>query len=161
MNTSRQSTFLSDVLGAPVIESGKLAYFRGRLANRIHALVLEEFARLEQEGRMTRADLARRISREPAQITRWLGSAGNWTFDTLSDLLLGMGCEPGLSIVRLQELGRLDAETEQLPNSPSLIPAMAAANEDLSAIPHDSLAPLGRGKRQAEPSQLQREAAIA
>jgi hypothetical protein len=59
---------------------------------------LSEFARQESENETSRADLARRIGRKPEQITRWLGSPGNWTLDTVSDLLLGMGLELGLSI---------------------------------------------------------------
>lgn len=78
-----------------------LAYFRGRLGNKIHELVLAEFAAQEREGKTSRAELARKIRRKPEQITRWLGSPGNWTLDTLSDLLLGMGLEPAVSARRL------------------------------------------------------------
>lgn len=112
MTTSQENTFLSDVLSGDTIPQAKMSYFRGRLANRFHALVLEEFSRLESEGKISRADLARRISREPAQITRWLGTSGNWTFDTLSDLLLGMGCEPALSIANLRQSARPEAAVE-------------------------------------------------
>jgi hypothetical protein len=101
--TTSQTSFLSEILGNEPISSGKLAYFRGRLSNAIHALVLDEFARLENEGRITRAELARRIGRRPEQVTRWLGSAGNWTIDTFSDLLLAMKCEPSVSLTRLAD----------------------------------------------------------
>lgn len=74
-----------------------LAYFRGRLTNKVHELVLSEFAAQEREGKTTRADLARNVHRKPEQITRWLGSPGNWTLETLSDLLLGMGLEATIS----------------------------------------------------------------
>ena len=80
-----------------VIPVAMLAYFRGRLGNKIHELVLTEFANQEREGKTSRAELARKIRRKPEQITRWLGSPGNWTLDTLSDLLLGMGLEPVVS----------------------------------------------------------------
>lgn len=79
------------------ISVAMLAYFRGRLGNKIHELVLAEFAAQEREGKTSRAKLARKIRRKPEQITRWLGSPGNWTLDTLSDLLLGMGLEPAVS----------------------------------------------------------------
>jgi hypothetical protein len=49
-------------------------------------------------GKISKADLARRIGRKPEQISRWLGAAGNWTIDTVSDLLLGMSAEPELSV---------------------------------------------------------------
>jgi hypothetical protein len=99
--TTSQTSFLSEILGSEAIPPGKLAYFRGRLSNAIHSLVLAEFARLENEGLITRAELARRIGRRPEQVTRWLGSAGNWTIDTFSDLLLAMKCEPSVSLTRL------------------------------------------------------------
>lgn len=100
--TTSQISFLSEILSNESIPAGKLAYFRRRLSNRLHALVLSEFARLEKEGKITRAELARRIGRRPEQVTRWLGASGNWTLDTLSDLLLGMKCEASLSVVHLE-----------------------------------------------------------
>jgi hypothetical protein len=74
-----------------------ISYFRSRLANRIHEVVLTEFSANELEGKTSRAKLARIIRRKPEQITRWLGSPGNWTLDTVSDLLLGIGLEPVIS----------------------------------------------------------------
>jgi hypothetical protein len=91
----------SEEVGAE-IPYGVLAYFRSRLNNRMHELVLNEFAAQEREGRTTRAELARRIRRKPEQITRWLGSPGNWTLETVSDLLLGMGMEPTFSLQSLK-----------------------------------------------------------
>jgi hypothetical protein len=42
---------------------------------------------------MSKADLARSLGKEPSQITRWLGSTGNLTLETLSDLLFATsGC---------------------------------------------------------------------
>ncbi len=90
-------------------ESGKeiptvmLAYFRGRFSNKLHELVLREFAAQERAGKTSRAKLARKIKRKPEQITRWLGSPGNWTIDTVSDLLLGMGMEPVISARKITE----------------------------------------------------------
>ena len=105
---SQPNSFLSEILSAEEIPLNKLAYFRGRLSNRIHELVLEEFMRLESEGKINRAVLAGRIGKEPAQITSWLGSAGNWTIDTLSDLMLGMGLEPSLSSINLAAQDEID-----------------------------------------------------
>ena len=95
----QQTPISSEVPDAGIEFSiGVLAYFRGRLSNRVHELVLSEFAAQEREGKINRAELARRIGRKPEQITRWLGTSGNWTLETLSDLLLGMGLEPALSV---------------------------------------------------------------
>jgi hypothetical protein len=119
MTTSPQNTFLSEILSGQPIPIGKLAYFRGRLSNRIHELVLEEFARLESEKKITRAELARRINRKPEQITRWLAMPGNLESDTVSDLLLGMGYELGVSLMSLTaETSKQESET--LPKSGTL-----------------------------------------
>ena len=99
--TTSQTAFLSEVLGTEMIPPSKLAYFRRRLSNHIYATVLKEFLRLEKAGLISRAKLAQRIGRRPEQITRWLGSSGNWTIETLSDLLLAMKCEPSISISSL------------------------------------------------------------
>jgi hypothetical protein len=99
MTTSHPTPFLSEIVEGSPIPPSKLGYFRARLSNRIHELVLDAFMKLEAMGKISRADLARRIGRKPEQVTRWLGAPGNWTIETVSDLLLGMGCELGLSVV--------------------------------------------------------------
>jgi hypothetical protein len=68
-----------------------LVFFRERLKSLIHERVFLEFRRLERENKITKRDLARRLAKDPATITRLLGAPGNWTLDTVSDLLLGMG----------------------------------------------------------------------
>lgn len=78
----------------------QIAYHRARLRNRLHQLVLQHFRELEANG-LTRAELARRLYKRPEVITRLLAPPGNWTLDTLSDLLLGMGGEPELGIATL------------------------------------------------------------
>jgi hypothetical protein len=70
-----------------------------RERNRGHAynLVLEEF---ERSG-ISRAVLADRLGKAPEIITRWLGTPGNWTLDTLSDLLYAIsGAEPEYGLHR-------------------------------------------------------------
>lgn len=81
-----------------VLSVGMLAYFQSRLSNRIHELVLEEFISLESRGVISRTSLAKKIRKKPEQVSRWLGSPGNWTIETLSDLLLGMGLEPEMVV---------------------------------------------------------------
>jgi hypothetical protein len=112
--TYQQTPISSEAKDAETaISHGMLAYFRGRLSNKIHELVLTEFAEQEKEGKTSRAELARRIRRKPEQITRWLGSPGNWTLDTFSDLLLGMGLEPTVSVRNLAGERVVNFGTEQ------------------------------------------------
>ena len=51
---------------------------------------------------MSRKDIAAKLRKDPAQITRWLSSPTNLTLDTISDLLLACGAECEFSIVRLR-----------------------------------------------------------
>jgi len=93
MNTSQQKSFLSEIADGDQIPLGKRSYFRERLRNRLYSFVLGKFAIAEQHNGLTKAELARRLDRRPEVITRLLGSPGNWTLDTVSDLLLGISAE--------------------------------------------------------------------
>jgi len=107
MTTSPKKFGLSDDMPIP---EKKLVYFRRRLQNRFHALILEAFMRQEKETGLNQKKLARRIRRKPEVINRWLSSAGNWELDTISDLLLGMDVDlDDPSFTALDELVR-DAE---------------------------------------------------
>jgi hypothetical protein len=97
MTTSTPTAFLHEIENFLVIPLEKLAYFRARLQDRIYDLIVREFLRKEEAKEITRSDLAARIGKDPAQITRYLASPGNWTLDTISDLLLGI-CASELSV---------------------------------------------------------------
>lgn len=88
-----QTHFLSEIRSGEPIPEGKLAYLRERTKNRIYNYILKRFLQKESEEGFTRADLARRIGRRPEVITRILGAPGNWTLDTVSDLLVGICAE--------------------------------------------------------------------
>lgn len=90
MNTSRKNPFLSTILDGEVIPLGTLSYFRERFRDRLYDLVMEEFLKQDAEAGLTRAEVARRIGRRPEQITRWFSAPGNWTLETVSDLLLAV-----------------------------------------------------------------------
>lgn len=96
--TTSQTSFLSEIISGDPIPANKLGYFRARLINRLHELIITEFDRLSKSGEISKADLARRIGKKPEQITRWLGAPGNWTIETVSDLAIGMGCEPKINL---------------------------------------------------------------
>ena len=103
MTTSR-NPFLSEILSGQFIPSGKRAYFQERLRNRIYSLILEEFVHKSEVENLTQKTLANRIGKGPDQINRWLSSPGNWTIDTISDLLLGIsGSELALSISKIAD----------------------------------------------------------
>jgi hypothetical protein len=115
MPTSQTPALLAEILdGSSPIPIEKLAYFRRRLRLHLHELVLEKFY---QQETMTKADLARRIDRRPEVINRWLGAPGNWTLDTVSDLLIAMASEPefaAISIVSKIKAENPKTDIEQL-----------------------------------------------
>lgn len=68
----------------------KRAYFHARVLNNFYQYILSKFLEEERAGRLTKAELARRIERKPEIITRLLGAPGNWGLETATDLLLGI-----------------------------------------------------------------------
>lgn len=102
MSMSQIQPFLSEILNDQPIPLGKLAYFRERFRDRLYEMVVDEFLKREASG-FSRADLARRIGKRPEQITRWLGAPGNWTIETVSDLLLAISkAEPDVRLMPLE-----------------------------------------------------------
>jgi hypothetical protein len=99
--TTSPTPFPSGILEKGTIPVGKIAYFRERLRNRLHEVVFLEFLRQQDAYGLTKAELARRIGKPPERITRLLAAPGNWTLDTVSDLLLGMASELDLGTVLL------------------------------------------------------------
>ena len=86
MTTSKNGIGLSNPTGSDRIPVGTLGYFQARNKRNAYDLVLEEF---EASG-LSQADLARRLGKGTDVICRWLSGPGNWTLDTLSDLLFAI-----------------------------------------------------------------------
>lgn len=143
MNTSQKGRFLSEVLNDEKIPLGTLSYFRERFRDHLYDLVMEEFLKQDAEAGLTRADVARRIGRRPEQITRWFGAPGNWTLETVSDLLLAIAkSEPDVRLNPLE--GRSvrnyrwqEVPTQHLSQEASLGPARSAieANSVPKGVP--------------------------
>ena len=70
----------------------EIYYFRERNRNKIFQSVIAHFANEAASG-LTKRELAKRLGKDPAQITRWFSGPSNWTLDTISDLLLAMSSE--------------------------------------------------------------------
>ena len=92
MPTSQTRLIPASLSDEPLPEYA-LAYYSERLRNRIFSAVLEAFVHESEQGNITKALLARRIGKEPAQVSRWFSGPSNWTLDTISLLLLGIGAE--------------------------------------------------------------------
>ena len=93
MTTSQQMSFLSEILEGKPIPEDTLVYFRERLRDRLHSAILEAFIRRSRENGLKQADLAIRIHRTRAQITRWFSTPSNLTLDSISDLMVGLGMD--------------------------------------------------------------------
>jgi hypothetical protein len=93
VTTSQPTTFLSEVgPGDHVISENTLAYLQERAKGRLYDYIIRKFVEEEKRG-LTRAQLARRINKSPEIVTRLLGAPGNWTIETLADLLVGISSE--------------------------------------------------------------------
>lgn len=92
MITSAQREFLSEILEGQPIPEDTLVYFRERLRDRLHSAILAAFERRSKSG-FKQADLATRIHRTRAQITRWLSTPSNLTLDSISDLMVGLAMD--------------------------------------------------------------------
>jgi hypothetical protein len=90
-NTSKQTSPIS---------LREIAYYRRRHQNRLFSELAQFFAHEADNGRITRKEIAQKLSKDPAQITRWLSAPSNLELDTISDILLAMGAEMDNRIVR-------------------------------------------------------------
>lgn len=101
MISSQLTSLEREILSCEKLSQYAMTYFQERLRNRLHDLVLKEYLAQSKKRGIKKSHIAARLGKSPAQITRWLGSPGNWTLSTVSDLLLAMGCEPELAIARI------------------------------------------------------------
>ncbi len=89
---------MKDTSDTRAVSARNIYFFRQRQRNAVFQAVLAFFAEKAEKEGLTKRELARRLGKDPAQITRWFAGPGNWTLDTVSDLLLAMGAAPGFSI---------------------------------------------------------------
>lgn len=92
MSTSRKNAILSEV-AAQEPSPRTQAYFQSEAVGAFYEYVIGKFLEKERAGEITRAQLARRMHKDRASITRLLSRPSNITLATLSDLLLAIGGE--------------------------------------------------------------------
>lgn len=85
MNTSRTTSLSKPASGEPV-PLGTLAYLRARHKRRAYDLVLREF----KKSGISQAELARRLGKGTDRVCKLLAGPGNWTLDTITDLLFAI-----------------------------------------------------------------------
>jgi hypothetical protein len=84
--TTSQLVTLSKPTENERIPLGTFAYFRARNRRRSYDLVIKEF----KKSGLSQAALARRMGKGTDRICKLLAAPGNWTEDTVSDLLFAI-----------------------------------------------------------------------
>ncbi len=92
MTTSQTTpSFLVEVADDfAIIPKETFEYFEARYKSRMYNFIVGRFLEAEKTRKLTKAKLARRMVRNPSQITRWLASPRNWESETISSLMLAI-----------------------------------------------------------------------
>ena len=115
---------LSKPIPGEQIPMTTLEYFRARHRRKQHGAVLSEF----KKSGITQAELCKRLRKEPAQISRLLGSPANWSADTYSDLLFAIsGAEPIQTIAYPLDMPARNYRNQDWTIQTVVAPASAAA----------------------------------
>ncbi len=131
------TSFVSEIInGNNPIPQGKLAYFQERQRNKLYDIIVGKFLEKQRDEGFSKADLARRINKNPAQITRWLSTPSNWTLDTVSDLMLAIcGGELSFSISKFADAQPRNAtQLDVLSPSPSVVRAATTSSANTIII---------------------------
>jgi hypothetical protein len=75
------------------IDLRDMYYFRQRQKNKVFQQMTQRFYELARNEGLTQKELALRARKDPARVNRLMSAPGNFTLDTISDLLLAMGAE--------------------------------------------------------------------
>lgn len=112
-----------------VVNPKDVYYFRQRQKNKVFQSVIAYFAKLAEHEGLTKKDLAERLQKDPAQITRWFSGPSNWTLDTISDLLLAMDAEMQYSITPFSK-AKQDVTVIYLSDKDYVVSSSSATSSD-------------------------------
>ena len=90
MTTFQRTPVKSEIAGDDPFSDYALGYLNERVRNSFYDYVLRRFHETAEREGLTKAKLAKRLGIGPARVTRLLGAPGNWTLDTVSELLVGI-----------------------------------------------------------------------
>jgi hypothetical protein len=94
----------------PVLPKREVFYQRQRTKNHFFAQISSFFAEEAERDGVTKRELARRLSCDPAQMTRWLTTPSNMTVEGISDVLLSMDAEAELHIAKFSNMAQPNFE---------------------------------------------------
>lgn len=83
---SPNTSILAEPIGEDPISQRTLGYVSEGARDDMFDLVLRNCV----ESGISKATLARRLGKDPAQVSRLLGAPGNWTIDTVAELLFAI-----------------------------------------------------------------------
>jgi len=81
------------------IDDRKIRFQRRLQRNQVFSEILGYFAKVAKETGIKKGDLAIRLGKDPAQISRWFAEPANLTLDTISDLMLALNARLDVTIV--------------------------------------------------------------
>jgi transcriptional regulator with XRE-family HTH domain len=88
----------------------EIFYYRQRQKNRVLEMLAAFFAEEAERTGITKKDIADKLIKDPAQISRWFSGPSNLTLDTISDLLLALEAEIDQRIVRFSDRAKPNYE---------------------------------------------------
>jgi hypothetical protein len=91
MNTYQPTSLAMALLSDEALHPEHLGYLHARAQNKAHDCVLGVFIEEAEERGINKAYIARRLGKRPEVVGRCLTAPGNWTLDTLAELLGSMG----------------------------------------------------------------------
>lgn len=103
---SQNTSILAKPIGDEKISKRSIGYASESAREELFDLVLRNCV----ESGVTKATLARRLDKDPAQVSRLLGAPGNWTIDTVAELLFAIDG----SLLRASSFQPLDEPTANM-----------------------------------------------
>jgi hypothetical protein len=104
MNTYQPTSLAKDLLSDEALHPEHLGYLHARAQNKAHDCVLGVFVEEAEERGINKAYIARRLGKRPEVVGRCLTAPGNWTLDTLAELLGSMGYDVEIQARRFSNL---------------------------------------------------------
>lgn len=89
MTTFQKTPLKSEIEGSSPLSPGALGYLCARTRDSYFDYVHAKLAEAEVAG-LKRGEIAKRIRKSPTRLSHILGAPGNWTLDTITELLAGI-----------------------------------------------------------------------